>query len=140
MPILVTSAPPEVALARDALLQHQAFDVIAKPLDDKEALRSIRVALWQERFLKLLVRRDKVLATYQRHIQAYPGGRDNWDRLLKKLEDTMNLVRESLTLLDVRTEGLFFDLAGSVEEQTKERALSRLNRLSKHVLKQRGRI
>lgn len=140
MPVIVTAAPPEIELARDALLNHRAFDVIAKPLNDAEALRSLRVALWQQRFLKLLVRRDKVMVTYRRHIEAFPEGKEMWDRFLKQMDETVDSVRESLMLLDVNTEGIFYDLAGSVEEQTMERALSRLNTLSSHALEQRPKI
>lgn len=133
MPVIVTAAPAEVELARDALLNRRAFDVLAKPIDSTEALTTVRMALWQARFLKLLTQRDRVLSTFQRHLEVYPQDRDGhdiMDRLLKKLDETVTLVQESMKLVDPSTDGLFFELAGSVEEGTKQRALARLDMLS----------
>src|SRR5262249_33449616 len=72
-PVIVTAANTDIEPARDCLLRRGAFDVIAKPVDDLEALTSVRIALWQARFLRLLTQRERVLSNFQRHIEDYPA-------------------------------------------------------------------
>ncbi len=49
-PVIITATETDLIMARDLLLTREAFDVIAKPVDEVEALSSIRLALWQARF------------------------------------------------------------------------------------------
>ncbi|MDK2742381.1 MAG: hypothetical protein H8K03_06985 [Nitrospira sp.] len=132
-PVIVTAASTDIEPARDCLLRRGAFDVIAKPVDDVEVLTSVRIALWQARFLRLLTERERVLSNFRRHIEDYPVERSVRrviGMVLKRVDKTATLIQESLKLIDPNIDGLFFDLAASVEECTKEKALVRLNRLS----------
>jgi DNA-binding NtrC family response regulator len=132
MPVIVTAAKADVDSAREALIYRGAFDVIAKPIHHTEALASIRVALWQARFLRLLTQRDRVLDQFKRHIETYPEEvetRAAIGKALEHVEAALTAVRQSMILVDPDSDQLFFDLAASVEERTKDRALDRLNRL-----------
>src|SRR5690242_4883599 len=66
MPVIVTTTEGNVPEARKALLYRGAFDVITKPIDPTEALSSIRIALWQARFLRLLAHHERALEQFQR--------------------------------------------------------------------------
>ncbi len=132
-PVIVTASSIDIEPARDCLLHRGAFDVIAKPVDDVEALTSVRIALWQARFFQLLTQRERVLSSFHRHIEDYPeerSVREIMGMVLKRVDNTVTLVQESMKLIDPSNDGLFFDLLASVEERTKEKALARLDRLS----------
>lgn len=132
MPVLVTTGKGDVDSAHEALLHRGAFDVITKPLYPAEALNSIRVALWHARFLRLLTQRERVVEQIERHIKAYPKEietRAAMERALEHVEAVLTAVRQSMKLAAPGSDQLFFDLAVSIEERTKDRALDRLNRL-----------
>ena len=133
MPVIVTATKADVDTARDALLYRNAFDVITKPLQPADALSSIRGALWQARFLRLFGQRERVLAQFKRHLQAYPKEVETRAALEKALEygkSTLMAVQRSLTLIEPESDHLFIDLAVSIEARTKTHALDRLNRLN----------
>ena len=133
VPLVLTAGHMDREAAHDALLHREAFDIITKPVDLTEALASIRVALWQARFLRLLTQRERRVCQFQGHLAAYPeerdrGGARGW--ISKRVYDTLALVRKCITVVDLhRLDALLIDLAGSVEEWTYERALDRLERM-----------
>ena len=133
VPLVLTAGHVDREAAHDALLHREAFDIIRKPVDLTEALASIRVALWQARFLRLLTQRERRVCQFQGHLRAYPeerdrGGARGW--ISKRVYDTLALVRKCITVVDLhRLDALLIDLAGSVEEWTYERALDRLERM-----------
>ena len=133
VPLVLTAGHMDREAAHDALLHREAFDIITKPVDLTEALASIRVALWQARFLRLLTQRERRVCQFQGHLAAYPeerdrGGARGW--ISKRVDDTLALVRKCITVVDLhRLDALLIDLAGSVEEWTYERALDRLERM-----------
>jgi DNA-binding NtrC family response regulator len=132
MPVIVTAAKADADSAREALLYREAFDVITKPVHPVEAISSIRVALWQARFLRLLTQRERVMEQIERHIEAYPNEvetRAAMDRVLGHVEASLTAVRQNMRLVAPGSDQLFFDLAVSIEERTKDRALDRLTRL-----------
>ena len=133
VPLVLTVGHVDRETAHDALLHRGAFDIITKPVDLTEALASIRVALWQARFLRLLTQRERRVCQFQGHLAAYPEERDRGDArgwISKRVYDTLALVRKCITVVDLhRLDALLIDLAGSVEEWTYERALDRLERM-----------
>jgi hypothetical protein len=72
------------------------------------------------------------LDQFKRHIETYPEEvetRAAIGKALEHVEAALTAVRQSMILVDPDSDQLFFDLAASVEERTKDRALDRLNRL-----------
>jgi len=135
-PVIITATKTDIEPAHNLLLHRGAFDVIAKPVDDAEVLSSVRVALWQARFLRLLAQQEPVLSNIRRHIEAYPEERDirgAIGKVLQRINGTVTLVQESIKLIDPSAEGLFYDLAVSVGECIKEKAMARLNQLSAYA-------
>ena len=132
VPLVVTAGHGERESARDALLHCGIFDVFARPVGSTVVLASIRVALWQARFLTLLARRERVVSQFACHLAAYPGERipgGPRGGISKRVDETLKLVRECLTETDLhRLDLLLIDLARSVEEWTRERTLERLER------------
>ena len=132
MPVILTATQTDVDAAREALLYRGAFDVITKPLHPSDALSSIRVALWQARLLRLLTQRERALEQLERHIEAYPKEvetRTAMGRVLDHVEAALTAVRQSMILVEPSSDRLFFDVAVSIQERTKDRALDRLTRL-----------
>lgn len=133
VPLVLTAGHVDREAAHDALLHREAFDIITKPVDLTEALASIRVALWQARFLRLLTQRERRVCQFQGHLRAYPeerdrGGARGW--ISKRVDDTLALIWKCITVVDLhRLDALLIDLARSVEEWTYERALDRLERM-----------
>jgi DNA-binding response OmpR family regulator len=133
VPLVLTAGHVDREAAHDALLHRGAFDIITKPVDLTEALASIRVALWQARFLRLLTQRERRVCQFQGHLAVYPeerdrGGARGW--ISKRVDGTLALVRKCITVVDLhRLDALLIDLARSVEEWTYERALDRLERM-----------
>ena len=133
VPLLLTADPREREFARDVLLHKGAFDILAKPVEPTEALASIRMALWQAHFLRLLTQRERIVSQFEYHLVAYPDGRHRTGSMpwiSKRVDDTLSLVRECMGEADLyRLDPLLIDLAGSVEEWTAGRALDRLERM-----------
>ncbi len=132
VPLIVTIGQADLVPAEEKLLLSQVFDVIIEPVDPEEAVSTLRIAFWQQRFLQLLTQRDRVWAQFKCHIERYPEEREIHGmikRVLARLEETLALVEESVKLIDPGIDGVLLDLATSVEERTKKRALTRLDRL-----------
>ncbi len=130
--IIIATGHMDCEPARSALLQWGAFDVITRPVDPAEALASIRIALWQAKFLGLLTQRKRIASQFQSHLAVYPHQRDRGDALAwisKRVDDTLTLVRGNNEIDLYRLDPLLIDLAGSVEEWSLERALDRLERV-----------
>lgn len=133
VPFILTTGHLFCEPARHALLHLGAFDVIAKPVHPTEALESIRLALWQAQFLRLLTQRERIVFQFECHLAAYPEEMDPGGamRLIsRRVDDMLALVRECITDADLYClDLLFIDLAVSVQEWTLERALDRIERM-----------
>src|SRR5215510_10662969 len=70
VPFVVTASASEKEGAR-RVLKHGAFDLIPTPLDHEQTVNTIRLALWQNKLMELIARREKVLEQYRRHLDAY---------------------------------------------------------------------
>lgn len=129
VPLILTAGREEHKPAHDALLHEGAFDVMTKPIDPINASASIRVALWQAQFLRLLTQHEHVLSQIQNHLTAFPHERNRgW--ISKRMEDNLTLIRACKDETDLhRLNLLLIDLAQSVEAWTLEQALDRLKRM-----------
>lgn len=109
------------------------FDMIMKPVDPTEALFSIRIALWQARFLSILTQQECEVSPLQRHLEVYPhrsdtGGTRGW--VSKRVDDALRLIRACTDSNDLhRLNLLLLNLAASVGEWRREHALDRLERM-----------
>jgi DNA-binding response OmpR family regulator len=136
VPFILTGGREDCESARVDLRHRGVFDVIAKPVDPTEALASIRLALWQARFLRLLIQPDCEVSQFQRHLAAYPHARDRggtrgW--VSKRVDDARTLLHRARNGNDLhRLNILLLNLAGSIEEWTQEQALDRLERMRVH--------
>jgi len=136
VPFILTVGREDCESARDDLLHRGVFDMIAKPVDATEALASIRIALWQARFLGLLTQQECEVSQFQRHLAAYPHASDREGKrgwVSKRVDDALTLIRESHDVHDLhRLNVLLLNLAGSIEEWTQEQASDRLERKRVH--------
>ncbi|MGC4099409.1 MAG: hypothetical protein QM706_20080 [Nitrospira sp.] len=129
VPLILTAGREDLEPAHDALLHEGAFDVIVKPIDPINASASIRVALWQAQFLRLLTQRARVLSQIQNHLSAFPHESiRGW--VSKRIKDNLTLIRECKDENDLhRLNLLLNDLSESVEAWTLEQAMDRLKRM-----------
>src|SRR5215475_3728631 len=85
VPVVVTASASEKEGARRAL-NHGAFDLIPTPLDHDQTVNTVRLALWQNKLMELIARREKTLEQYRRHLDAYPGNRNMYETFLSSLQ------------------------------------------------------
>jgi DNA-binding response OmpR family regulator len=128
-PILVTASQEERALASMAL-EEDAFDLIVKPIVPHEAVQSVRLALWQNRLLRLLASNERASARFREHMAAFPHARTAEAEFMSKraaYERTYQALTSSMRLLlNIEEEQSVFDMAASVESLTKKQAIKRL--------------
>ena len=129
-PILVTATRQDHELASQFIKKSEAFDPIVKPLVPEQAVLSVRLALWQNKLLKLLAAREQASQRFDEHIKAFPGDL-KMEQVYKKqilvLERTLQTIEKSLRLIiNNEEERSFLEMAAFVDQCTRERALDRL--------------
>ncbi len=132
VPCVVTATPPQKESALGALT-HGAFDVVTNSLDPEELQTTIRLALWQNRLLRLLASREKVQERYRQHSRTHPLNKSGlFQRALLSMNNTISVMKtteermkESIACLTC--------LAMDMETRVRDRAIERLNR--RHVPK-----
>ncbi len=128
-PLLITAGKQDRWSAQ-RMLQREAFDLIVKPIDPRQAAQAVRLALWQNKLLQLLASKERALSRFRHHMEAFPDDLRLEMAFLKKLEmfdQTLLTVSTSIRLmLNVEQESSFFDMAASIERRARERALERL--------------
>ena len=132
VPFVVTASASEKEGAR-RVLNHGAFDLIPTPLDHEQTVNTIRLALWQNKFMELIARREKALEQYRRHLDAYPGTRrkdDAFHNALSSLQRMVSCFDQSIQAIEGSMKRLA-DLARIVEQEAQAGALERLDALSK---------
>jgi len=134
-PLLVTASPDHRRLAEVALETGNAFDVIATPIVPTEVIQSVRLALWQNRLLRLLTSKERVMSRFHEHMAAFPHARKAEAEFLSKLaayDRTFRAIQSSMRLLvTVDDERALFQMTRAVEQLTKQQALDRLFNLCK---------
>lgn len=128
VPLVVTANASERESARRVLRQG-AFDLIAAPVDHEQAVRTIRLALWQGRLTRLIARKEKAVDKYHQHLAEYPTGRRNleesFNKALAAFEKTIASVEGTILRIEESTVCLS-DFATKVEHYVRKRALERL--------------
>ena len=130
MPVIVTAGSSDAELAACAL-RNDAFDLILKPIQPPDAVSTVRLAVWQHRFLNLLASKEKAVSLFQQHMDAYPDQKPTqlFDEALSAVEKTLKAVDRSLHWIKPIDNDLLFQIAVAVEEQARQRAMDRLFRL-----------
>ena len=126
MPFLITANASNTQEKESArrVLAHGAFDLISLPPKYEQTVSAILLALWQSRFMTLILCKERAVEKYREHMAAYPSG-NQMDATFKR---TLSAIQASILSYQqtvLRFEG-FADLAAKVETQTRKRALERL--------------
>jgi DNA-binding NtrC family response regulator len=125
-PLLVTASTSDKEVARRVLLQG-AFDVLPTPLHHEQTVTTIRLGLWHNQLMTLISCKEKAVEKYRQHLLAYPY-KQEMDTVFQK---TLSAIENSIAafrLAGLKAEG-FADLATTVKQQARERALRRLDTL-----------
>ena len=132
VPFVVTASASEKEVACLAL-KHGAFDLIPTPLNHEQTVNTIRLALWQNKLMGLITRREKALEKYRQHLDAYPGTRKkdvSFHKALSSIQRMLSCFDQSVQAIEVSIKRLA-DLARIVEQEAQAGALERLDALSK---------
>jgi DNA-binding NtrC family response regulator len=128
VPFVVTAGASEKESA-GRLLEQGAFDVITRPLDHEQTVRTIRLALWLNKLRNIIARKERALDRYNQHLTDYPDDREEIENLFKRtlscFDRTISCVEGTILRLEATTE-CFPNLAMEVEQQARKRALERL--------------
>lgn len=134
VPFVVTASASDKEGAR-SVLKHGAFDLIPTPLDHEQTVNTIRLALWQNKLMELIARREKALEQFRRHLDAYPGTRKKDDAFYNALSSLQRMVScFDQSIQAILIEGSIkslADLARIVEQEAQAGALERLDSLPK---------
>lgn len=128
-PLLVIAGAEQPCLAQ-AVLEADAFDVIVTPIHPTEAVETVRLALWQNRLLRLLASKDRAATLFEEHMAAFPDDcktEEHFVRHVEVLERTIDALRSSMRLvMNYDDDQILFDIAASVMQCARQRALDRL--------------
>lgn len=131
-PLLLTVCQRDLSVAH-AALEGDVFDLIAKPFMPHEVTQTVRLALWQNQWLRLLASKQRAVAQFRQHMEAFPHGKaegefardlDAFDRAFQAMQSDMRL------LVSNENERDLFDIAVLVEQRARQQALDRLLRLN----------
>ena len=128
VPLVITAEVSDKDHARQALEQG-AFDLITSPLDPDQTVTTVRLALWYNRLLRMISSNEKAIEKYRQHMNAFPGDEQitaRFQRNLGAVSSTLAAVEKSIHA--VHRSG-FSDLATTVVQQTRAKALERLHGL-----------
>ena len=133
MPVVITAAASDNQAARQAL-EFGAFDLITRPVHPNEAVATIRLALWQDKLMAIIASKEKAIERYRQHFAVYPADKKMKETFRKSLFLVQKTISSSYpkTIQQIEETMMWFShLAGSVEKETRERALNRLHALAK---------
>src|SRR5262249_8158908 len=131
-PLVVTASASETGAAR-RVLERGAFDLILSPVDHRQTVRTIRLALWHGKLRNLIARKEAALEQYRQHLTTYPDEREieeSLSRTLLTFEKTISSIARTIARFE-ESRVCFSDFATKVEYHARERALERLTALSK---------
>lgn len=108
--------------------------MIVTPIHPTEAVETVRLALWQNWLLRLLASKDRSDTLFEEHMAAFPDDcktEEHFVRHVEVLERTIDALQSRMCLLmDGDDEQVLFDIAASVMQCARQRALDRLFNLS----------
>ena len=119
--------------------QTYGFDIITKPIESDAAVKTVRLALWQNRLLKLLTSRERIVSAFEQHMLAFPHHLKVEQLIrnaLSTIDETLAAVHASKQRFEVSLDVPFYDLAVAVEARAREQALNRLLQLCPENLEQ----
>ncbi|HKT36051.1 MAG TPA: hypothetical protein VJR03_14580 [Nitrospira sp.] len=129
VPVVVTADASQKESACRVLAQG-ALDLIPTPLDHEQAVRTIRLGLWQGKLRNLIARKEEALEQYRQHMIDYPDDRyeveQAFNKALLAFENTISSVAQTIRRIEESTV-CFSDFATKVEYYTRKRALERLD-------------
>ncbi len=133
VPVVVTANASEKESACRALT-NGAFDLLPRPLDHDQTVKTIRLALWHGKLKNLIARKDAALEQYEQHLADYPDDRETieetFTRALSAFDQTIFNVAKTIQHVE-QSMVCFSDFASKLEYQARKRALERLDRLSR---------
>lgn len=132
VPIVITAAASDKQSARQAL-EFGAFDLITRPVHPKQAIDTIRLALWQNKLSAIIASKEKAIARYRQHFAMYPADRkmkETFRKSLFLLQRTISASSKTIQAVE-ETMMCFNHLAATVEKEARHRALERLAAQSK---------
>lgn len=129
-PLLVTASHVDRTLAYRAIKKRDAIDLIIQPIVPQEAAQSVKVALWQNKLLKLLASKVKASSRFLEHMEALPHPLQAKPEFVGKLTVYDRTYQSSSIgkrlVLNREDEQSLFDMASSLERLTRQWALYRL--------------
>lgn len=129
-PFIVTASAADKTSA-GRVLDRGAFDLLTYPLEQEQAILTIRLALWHQQIKTCIAGREKALAQYRQHLADYPGDQNTKNivlRALSSIEKTLSCAEITYQHLEASM-GRLSDLARQTEFRTKQRAFERLDAL-----------
>jgi len=128
VPLVITAGAADKEPASRAL-EAGAFDLILDPLEPKQTVSTICLALWHNQLLRLLHAKEKTAERYRQHMKAFPGDQGSTSRFevsLRLMERTIAAVGQSFDIVRKLEEA---GLVTQIETQTRSHALERLSAL-----------
>ena len=128
-PLLLTVCQRDLTVAQ-AALEGDLFDLIVKPFMLREVTQTVRLALWQNQWLRLLASKQRAIDQFQQHMEAFPHDRKAEEEFVRDL-DAFNRAFQALQadmrlLVNSENEHGLFDIAVLVEQRARQQALDRL--------------
>jgi DNA-binding NtrC family response regulator len=129
VPVVVTADASEKE-SPCRVLTHGALDLIPTPLDHEQAVRTIRLGLWQGKLRNLIARKEEALEQYRQHMTDYPDDRyeveEAFNKTLLVFDETISSVAQTIMRIEESTV-CFSDFATKLEYYARKRALHRLD-------------
>lgn len=129
VPFIVTAREAEHRSVRRAL-EEGAIDFIQAPLEQEQAVKTIRRALWHNWLRKLIAQKETTTAKYREHLaKGYPHDQrmeDAYRRACEIVETSLAIMERSGVWVE-ETGSSLSDIATGLEIQTRTQALIRLD-------------
>ena len=133
VPVVITAATSDKQAARQAL-EFGAFDLITRPVHPNQAIDTICLALWQNKLSAIIASKEKAIERYRQHFALYPADKKMKETFRKSLFLVQKTISSSYpkTIQQIEETMMCFNhLAATVEKEVRNRALERLDALSK---------
>ena len=132
VPFVATASASDKEAAR-RVLERGALDLIFSPLDHRQTVRTIRLALWHGKLRNLIARKEAALEQYRQHMADYPDDRNKVDESFNKailaFEKTISSIARTIVRFE-ESRVCFSDFATKAECHARTGALARLTALS----------
>ena len=131
VPFVVTAGASEQAPAGRVLAQG-AFDLIPTPVNHKQTVGTLRLALWSGKLRNLIASKEKLIEKCRQHLADYPGEHLEVQGLLREalsaFDKTIFVVGQSLLQAE-KSASRLSEVVIKVEQEARTRAFARLDSL-----------